>query len=99
MNNELKFNEKLIQFLYSIGLPPQRLLQGLICLLVLGVIVAALFFLNFDSFGGGSNQANNVASTDPTKNKVLTTEVDLDLSLIHISEPTRPERSRMPSSA
>lgn len=78
MNNELKFNEKLIQFLYSIGLPPQRLLQGLICLLVLGVIVAALFFLNFDSFGGGSNQANNVASTDPTKNKVLTTEVDLD---------------------
>ena len=78
MNEELTFKQKIIQFLYSIGLPPQRLLQGLICLLIIGVIAAVVFFSNFEGLGGGSRRADDVASTDDVIDGASSDTDDLD---------------------
>ena len=79
MNDELRFNEKLLQFLYSIGLPPQRIFHLLICLLVLGAIVGVLYFSNLEGLAGGSKRTDDVTSTDPDENKRLTNEANRDL--------------------
>lgn len=61
MTDKLTSSQKLVEFLYSVGLPPMRILSGLIFLLVIGTIAGSLYFLNFDSFRSakGSDDGTN----------------------------------------
>ena len=47
MNQELGPIQKFIQFLYSIGLPPMRILRGLIAIVLIGAVIAGIYFFNF----------------------------------------------------
>ena len=48
MNEKPGFFVRIVHFFYAIGLPPMRILQGLIFLVVAGLILAALFVFDTD---------------------------------------------------
>ena len=78
MNNQLTFKEKIVDFLYSIGLPPMVILRGLIALLVIGAVLAALSFFNFknDTVSRSTTDTQTESIEPPKKSYQLELSVD-----------------------
>lgn len=68
MNQELGPLQRVVEFLYSIGLPPLRIFRGLVTILVIGVVIGGIYFF---AFKDESESARRDDSQDST-----TTETD-----------------------
>ncbi|QEG22946.1 hypothetical protein [Mariniblastus fucicola] len=80
MNNELTLGEKAVQFLYSIGLPPMRILMGLIALLVIGAIFGVLYFTQFADDGSATERSEDSGNSErATQSERTTHQFDLTL--------------------
>ena len=88
MPEHRSFKKNVIQFFYSIGLPPKRLMQGAIALLILGAVTAALFFVNLDGFGKGK-QPETSASTETGSSNEFDIGIDQQINELTFFNPGR----------
>ena len=86
MKDQMNPGQKLVQFLYSIGLPPARIRTGLITLLVIGAILGGVYFLNFDSFRSASGRDGD-SDTELVENGRTTDELDQQINELTFIDP------------
>ena len=81
MNEKLGFSGRIIQFFYAIGLPPMRILQGLIFVLVAGLIFAGLYIFDVNALFQSADKSdpNNDEASKVVVTQSSSTQFDASL--------------------